>query len=379
MESHMAERTFAEVFPPGEFIKEELDARGWTQADLAQILGRSPVQVNLIIQGKQTVTPETAKQLAEAFGTSAQFWLNLEGAYRLSLTKPDENPVARRANLFELFPVREMIGRGWIEQSGNIEVLEKRFCDFFEIPSLNEVPQLAHAARKSTVGDVTASQLAWLFRAKQLSHAVLVEKFSDESLGRCLERLKLLRVNREDIRQVPQVLAEAGIRLVIVELLPNTRIDGVCFWLDKESPVIALSLRYDRIDWFWHTVMHELGHIKKRDGLKAPVIDTDLVGEQAQASKDKPESERKADDFACNFLVEKTELKKFIARVRPLYSKTKIVLFANRIKVHPGIVVGQLQHLKEISYAHNREMLSKVRNVIIPSVLTDGWGNIPPV
>src|SRR2546430_13968316 len=126
MESHMTERTFAEVFPPGEFIKEELDARGWTQADLAEILGRSPVQVNLIIQGKQTVTPETAKQLAEAFGTTAQFWLNLEGAYRLSLAKPSESPVARRANLFELFPVREMISRGWIEHSGNIEVLEKR-------------------------------------------------------------------------------------------------------------------------------------------------------------------------------------------------------------------------------------------------------------
>ena len=63
------ERTFAEVFPPGEFIKDELEARGWTQLDLAQIMGRDPVQVNLIVKGKQSLTAETAKQLGDAFGT----------------------------------------------------------------------------------------------------------------------------------------------------------------------------------------------------------------------------------------------------------------------------------------------------------------------
>ncbi|HVR07846.1 MAG TPA: XRE family transcriptional regulator, partial [Thermoanaerobaculia bacterium] len=64
---------------------------------------------------------------------------------------------------------------------------------------------------------------------------------------------------------------------------------------------------------------------------------------------------------------------------RPLYYKEKIRGFASRIGVHPGLVVGQLQHRGEISFAHNREMLAKVRNAVTRSALTDGWGCHPPV
>ena len=67
----------AEVFPPGEFIREELEERGWTQEDFAAILGRSPRLVNEVIMGKRGITPETANGLSAAFGTSAQFWMNL--------------------------------------------------------------------------------------------------------------------------------------------------------------------------------------------------------------------------------------------------------------------------------------------------------------
>ena len=78
------QRIPAEVFPPGEFIREEIEERGWTQEDLAEISGRSLRLVNEIIMGKRGITPETANGLAAAFGTSAQFWMNLESMYRLS-------------------------------------------------------------------------------------------------------------------------------------------------------------------------------------------------------------------------------------------------------------------------------------------------------
>jgi HTH-type transcriptional regulator/antitoxin HigA len=373
-----AERHFAEVFPPGEFIKDELEARGWSQLDLAEIMGRDPAQINLIVNGKQSLTPETAKQLGDAFGTGAQFWINLEGAYKLSQVEPAESSVARRANLYELFPVREMIKRGWVEYSGNVEVLEKRFCDFFEIPSLDEAPRLAHAARKSTQGPVTAPQTAWLFRARQLAKAVWASTFSDRSLQECFAALNLLRANREDVRRIPQVLAEHGIRLVIVELLPKTKIDGVTFWLNRDSPVIALSFRYDRIDWFWHTLAHEMIHVKQRDGMKEPILDTDITGEGVDLEQ-LSQAERAIDTLACDFLVPKRELNRFIGRISPLYSKYKISLFAKRISVHPGIIVGQLQHRKEMPYAYNRDMLPKVREIVTSSALTDGWGNIAPV
>jgi HTH-type transcriptional regulator/antitoxin HigA len=376
MATNMNERTFAEVFPPGEFIKDELEARGWTQLDLAEILGRDPVQINLIVNGKQTITPETARQLGDAFGTGAQFWLNLESSYRLSQVEPVESSVARRAMLYEKFPVREMVKRGWIEQSDNVEVLEKRLCDFFEIDSLDEEPRLAHAARKSTKGLLTSLQKAWLFRVRHLARAVWASAFSARSLSQCFAALSLMRRNREDIRRVPQVLAEHGIRFVIVELFPTTKIDGVTLWLDKQSPVIALSFRYDRIDWFWHTLAHEMVHVEKRDGISEPILDTDIVGEDADQQS---ESERFIDRAACDFLIPQKDINKFIARKGPYYSKYEISLFAERLKVHPGIIVGQLQHRKEMSYAYNREMLPKVLSIISPSALVDGWGNVAPI
>lgn len=379
METIMANRRVAEVFPPGEFIKEELEARGWSQLDLAEIIGTSPVNVNRILQGNQAITPETAKKLAEAFGTSAQLWLNLESEYQLSLVDTGDNDVGRRAKLYDLFPVREMLKRHWVEPSENIDVLEKRFCDFFGIGSLNETPTLAHAPRKSTRGELTPAQRAWMFRAYQLAQGVSASPFSERTLKTGLERIKLLLTNAEDVRHVPRVLAESGVRLVVVEALPNSRIDGVCFWLDKHSPVIALSIRYDRIDGFWYTLMHECGHVLNRDGLNEPVfLDTDLVGDEAQPFAEKPEEERRADEFSCDFLVKKAEMDRFIVRIHPLYSKQKIKLFANRIKVHPGIVVGQLHH-RNRSFSQHREMLEKVRNIITSSALTDGWGNTPPV
>jgi len=83
----MKERIPAEGFLPGDLVKEELAERGWTQEDLAEILGRTPSAVNEVITGKRGITVDTAKGLGEAFGTGAQFWLNMESAYRLSLER----------------------------------------------------------------------------------------------------------------------------------------------------------------------------------------------------------------------------------------------------------------------------------------------------
>jgi HTH-type transcriptional regulator/antitoxin HigA len=123
---------------------------------------------------------------------------------------------------------------------------------------------------------------------------------------------------------------------------------------------------------FWHTLGHELGHIHNEDDFS---IDTDLIGEDSEQRKEKPEIEVRADEFASQLTIPKSELDDFIIRTRPLYAKKKIAGFASRIGVHPGIVVGQLQYRKEISYSHSREMLEKVREIITDSALTDGWGH----
>jgi HTH-type transcriptional regulator/antitoxin HigA len=198
-----------------------------------------------------------------------------------------------------------------------------------------------------------------------------VGSFTKTRLARGFDQLRALATHPNEARRVPVVLAEMGIRFVVVKHLPKTKIDGAVFWLNAKSPVIAMSLRYGRIDYFWHTLAHELGHIVNNDGLS---LDTDLVGKTKVDSEGKPEIERKADDFACSFLVPPDELDDFVFRVKPLYGRKAIIGFAARIGVHPGIVVGQLQYRSEIGYSHSRAMLVDIRESVTTSSLCDGWG-----
>lgn len=371
----MLKRVPAEVFPPGEFVREELDARGWTQEDLAQIMGRPLRLVNELVNGKKQITPDTARGLGEAFGTDPIFWMNLDSAYRLANTQPVDTAVSRRARLYELFPVREMAKRKWIEPSQNLDVIEHRVLQFYRIKSVAERPVFAHAAKASQYNERTPIQLAWLFRAKQLSEVVKVSPYDATKLRSILPKLRELLIAPEEIRQVPEILASVGVRFVIVEFLPGAKIDGAAFWLDEKSPVIALSIRFDRINNFWFVLRHEIEHILNNDGL---MVDLEL-SEQIERNETLPKEEVTANKAAAEFCVPTAELDNFIARVRPLYSEQRIMLFAKRIKVHPGLVVGQLQHKKEVPYTHFQKYLVKIREIVAPSALTDGWGSVPPI
>ena len=143
----MANTHVEQVFPPGEILREELETRGWSQTDLAEILGRPAKLVNEIIAGKRTITPETAQGLADALGTSAALWLNLESQFQLSKAKKPDAAVARRARLFELAPVKEMQRRGWIDDTDDPNQLEGSLCRFFEVASLEQIRTLPHAAK----------------------------------------------------------------------------------------------------------------------------------------------------------------------------------------------------------------------------------------
>jgi HTH-type transcriptional regulator/antitoxin HigA len=371
-------RNVAQAFPPGEFIKDELEARGWTQEDLAEITGMDSPVISNIINAKRAISPDVASSLAATFGTTAQFWMNLETSYQLFTENRADEAISRKARLFAMAPIKEMIKRGWIEATKDLNILEKRVLTFLERNSIDEESKLVYAAKKSTA-TANPSQVAWVCRAKKIAKGVHAARFSSKSFADALMKLRRLRENPEDAHHVPKVLAEGGVRLVLIEGLSKGRIDGATFWLDEFSPVIALSIRYDRIDHFWFALLHECGHVEHRDALgENPILDVDLVGENAIPFEDKTDIEKHADRFAENFLVEKHEMENFIARCRPLYSKQRIKNFSARIGVHPAIVLGQLQHRKEVDWKHSREMLVKVRDIVISSALTDGWGHTIP-
>jgi len=371
----MNSRTPAEVFPPGDFIREELEERGWTQSDLAKIMERPLPAINMIIAGKKSVTPETAIGLAGAFGTSPAFWLNLETAYQLSkVSVLNQETVRERARLFESAPVKDMEKRCWIKASNKVDDLRNRLAEFF---SLNEVSRLRVAAKSSIQSsELTPEQTAWCVRALQLAKSVPAKPFTGKSLEDGISKLRALADFPENVTHVPKVLSEAGVRFVVVEHLPKSKIDGAALWLGDgwDKPVIALSLRYDRIDSFWHTLFHECSHIKHKDSY---VVDVDIVGaDRCLSDAELSDVELRANQEAAEMLISKEKLQSFIQRTRPFYYSAKIIQFANLIKIHPGIIAGQLQHKKEIDWGTHRQMLVKVRDILIGAALTDGWGTV---
>lgn len=90
----------AEVFQPGEYLRDELNARGWTQSDFAKIIGRPVQAVNEIVNGKKRITVETAKAIGLALGTGPELWLNLENTYRLHTTADADPAIQKRAAAF---------------------------------------------------------------------------------------------------------------------------------------------------------------------------------------------------------------------------------------------------------------------------------------
>lgn len=361
----------AEVFAPGVFVREEMEERGWSQTDLSEILDRPVGLVNELLSGKRSISPETARGLAAAFGTSPELWMNLEASYQLSKVRNDfAGEISLRAQMYEKAPIKEMIRRGWIEPSESVKVLEQRILRFYRIDSLEQEPRpFAHAARKSTPyrQDTTPTQLAWLYRAWHISKMLTVQAFSIKQIDDVVGRLAMLRHHPMEVRHVSKIMSEAGIRFVIVAPLSKSKIDGACFWID-DRPTIAMSIRFDRIDYFWFVLMHELGHLAKGE----QSVDEDVRPDANDSNK--PDYEIEADRFAINHLVDQERLSGFIARVGPLYSAKRIEAFARTINVHPGIVVGQLQHRQEVSYASFRKTLVPIREVVTSSAVTDGWG-----
>jgi len=369
----MNARVPAEVFPPGEFLREELEARDWSQQELADIMGRPARLISELISGKRAITPETAKGLAEAFSTSPEYWMSLEGQYQLSRVKTENGTVARKAALYSQFPVREMIRRGWVKASESIDVLEARFCEFFGIPDVGVRPELVHHAKKTHAHlEATPLQTAWLFRVRALAEKQVVPTYSKEKLRAAIEHLKALLLAPEEVRHVPRILSEAGVRLVFVEAMPGSKIDGATFWLDDGRPVIGMTLRFDRIDNFWFVLRHEIEHVLQEDG-KADagvLIDADL-GSEADGV---PECETRANEAGADFCIPKRQFEDFIARIQPYFSEKKVLLFAQRLNVHPGLVIGQLQRrLKRHDFLRKHQV--KVRNHVLQAADSDGWGS----
>ena len=341
----------AVLLGPGWRINQELAARGWSQKDLAAVIGRPLQVVNEIINASKQITPETAVQLSQAFaGTPPELWANLEALYRVRLAK-NASPmpeVERRSRLYALAPIGELIRRGWIHKSQHIEDLEQAICEFLGISSLGEdpMPPVVNWQHTTNRDPETRAQLAWIKRVEALVRQQVVAPFDAPTFKDAAPNLFNLATSQADAARLPVALNELGVRFVVVPHLPKTYLDGAAF-RTPAGPVIALTLRYDRLDHLWFVLAHEAAHIARGD-------DGVLDDPPERTDRSKDPKERAADALASSWLIEPKAYQAFLQATADQPTRAQIEAFAERIGRHPSIVVGRMQFGGVITYGQHR-------------------------
>lgn len=352
----------AVLLGPGWRINEELSARGWSQKDLAAVIGRPLQVVNEIINTNKQITPETAVQLSQAFpGTSPELWANLEALYRVRLAKraQPKSDVERRSRLYALAPIAELISRGWINRSQHIDDLEHAVCEFLGIGSLDEAPRMPVVNWQHTVNrdPESRAQLAWVKRVEGLVHPQQASQFDSESFKTEAPELFSLAASPADVVRVPAALQDLGVRFIVVPHLQRTYLDGAAF-RTVDGPVIALTLRFDRLDHFWFALAHEAAHVARGD-------DGVLDAPPDRVDRSKDPKERATDLLAANWLIDPKAYAAFRQATADVPTRAQIEAFADRIGRHPSIVVGRLQHDAVITYGQHRWAHTAIRSLLV--------------
>jgi len=358
------------VFPPSKFIKDRLTGLGLTQADLAIITGRTPKDISGYLS-RERITIEFAKELALVLGETAEYWVGLETKYRISLANDPTQDVVKRNKIIQDYPLKDMQKRGWISKTDDFERIADEVDKFFaEGVDSRGVERTAFFKRNMQEENLNPADRAWLHRARHLAKLLPETNYDERRLPDLFTKIKIAIKSSESSKHVAGLLQRYGIRFVVIEPLPRATIDAASFWLNESTPVIALSLRFDYIGSFWYALVHECFHIKHRDGTSC-----DNFAEENNV--DEIEQERRKQ--AAEFLVPQKRLETFINKSRPYFYHDKIVDFATKLGVHPGIIVGQLQKREEIGYNTHRASMVKVREPITLTAFTDGWGRPVPV
>ena len=345
----------ARVTPPGRIIERELEAREWTQRNLAEITGRPLKTINKIITGKKQITCETAIELAAAFETGPEFWNNLQANYNLFLARKieEDKTIRIRSRIHSLVPYNEMVKRGYLTETEDVAEQERQVRSFFGIKDIFETPVMYASFRLSKGKNISKpSQYAWLRIVKTKASQLEAAAFNPDRLPKLLEDLRPLLRRQKDIADVPILLREYGIRLVYEKYFKNSKINGAVVYTDEGAPVIGLSCLNDRIDNFWFTLVHELGHIRYDRNI--PHLDEDDGSER-------DEGELRADRFARDFLIPPRTYSRIIAGLTPPYIDEESILEAAReCDIHPGILIGRLHAEKVIPFSHFRKHLAGV-------------------
>ena len=353
----------AEVFSPGEYLRDELLERGWTATEFAEIIGRPLQAVSEIVNDKKEITTETAVLFEQALGVSAGTWLSLQNRYRLFMLRTSTHdggtvaaPVARRAHLRSLVPLAELRKRGWVSRTDDLDVIESEVRTLLKIESLYDQPQFAMAAKRTNVADqITIEQRAWLAYIQRIAETRKLASYDQTLLSALAASVpRRLQEGPEQLADLRDAFAECGVALVVVGGLKGGKLDGAVTSVNG-CPVIGLTARGDRFDSFIHTLLHECGHLVLNHLAGGSIVDDDVTLDDVEPIE--AAANKAADQWLFPGGFPDVE-----ATIR------NVADIAEQFGIHPSVVIGRFQWRNKAvnpdSFKFMRTHIPKVREYI---------------
>lgn len=333
---------------PGLLLEQELEHHELSQAEFARRIARTPKLVSEIISGKNPIEPETAIQFEHVLGIGADVWLRMEANYRLHQAREAEaERLANSEAWVKNFPLVQLSEWGALRKAGSTAQKAHDLLAFFGVasPAAFEQRYVAvsvHYRKSKKLHASRENLLTWLRCGEVGAASMQIVDYNRASFRKALSKIRKLTTEKiEEFRpKMTAMCAEAGVAFVLVPSLPKTCLSGAAYWMYGKTPVIQQSLRHKTNDHFWFTFFHEAGHVLLHN--PKTVFADDETGEGDRI-------ENEANEFATEILVGKQRLHDFIANKRP--TGREVTRFADECGIHPGIVVGMLQHHGALSWA----------------------------
>lgn len=348
-----------DVSPPGAFLLEQLEKIGMTQKELADRLGRPLKTINEIIKGKSPISVSTALQLENIFPFNFIKWLELEGKYRQELAKIEEREQLKNdVEWAENFPIKKMIEYGWIQITTKASKVEKvkSLLKFFGVASVQQWKYVyereinsSSFRISSTISKTVAAITAWLRKGElDVMNIGIDKEFSKSKFKNVLPEIKLLSYQQPDNfdTKLKSICEKVGVAVIYTPRLPKAPINGAARWV-YNTPVIQMTDYGKANDRFWFTFFHEAGHI---------ILHGKKDKEKIYDIKDE---EFEVDNFANKWLVNEDVFNEIISFEEGI-TKESIEYFSEKYKLHPGIIVGHLQHKNIIDFSQFNGLKSRI-------------------
>ena len=346
------------VSPPGATLGELIEERGIAQAELARRMGRPINAVNEMVLGTKEITEDSALELERVLGTPAHFWLAREARYREYLARQrDAGRAESRLEWLGKLPLKQLQESGHLPQGRLTAVFKASLIEpalrFFGVASPEgweeQYGRVQAAFRRANPSQQTNNTAitAWLrlgeIAAQSSTQSADLPAYRAEKLLANITAMRALSTRPvADIGAGLKTLcAEAGVLLLFVPAFPGTHVSGVARWLG-DRPLIQLSLLGKWSDVFWFSFFHEVAHILKHP--KRAVFLDDASSGVAVESKE----EKEANQFAADVLITPADRQR-LGRID--LTTEGIRAYAREINIHPGIVIGCLQHMRLVPYA----------------------------